>query len=93
MKKAIVTWSLALLGLVAAQSAHAADNWCLRNFGDPPGKGCVSAPLEYCLRGLVAGGGVCARDRSYLEQSDDRDRSARPARRAAKDRWNKDRWD
>ena len=72
MKKTIVAGLFALLGLVAAQSAQAAENWCLRNFGDPPGKGCVSAPLQYCLRGLVAGGGV---------------RPQRPARRAGKERW------
>jgi hypothetical protein len=87
MKKTIVAGLFALLGLVAAQSAQAAENWCLRNFGDPPGKGCVSAPLQYCLRGLAAGGGVCARDRSYLDQGDDRDRPQRPARRAGKERW------
>jgi hypothetical protein len=87
MKQLIVVGLFASLGLVTAQGAQAADNWCLRNFGDSPGKGCVSAPLEYCLRGLAAGGGVCARDRGYVEQSDDRDRAQRPARRAGKGRW------
>ena len=87
MKKTIVAGLFALLCLVATPSARAAENWCLRNFGDPPGKRCVSAPLQYCLRGLAAGGGVCARDRSYLDQGDDRDRPQRPARRAGKERW------
>ena len=54
MKKTIVAGLFALLCLVAAPSARSAENWCLRNFGDPPGKGCVSAPLQYCLRGLAA---------------------------------------
>ena len=87
MKTFVVTAMLALLGLVAASSAQAADSWCLRNFGDPPGKGCVSAPLEYCLRGIAVGGGVCARDRSYLDQDDDRDRRQRATRRSGRDRW------
>jgi hypothetical protein len=87
MKKIIVAGLFALLGSLAAQSAQADDTWCLRNFGDPPSKGCVSTPLQYCLRGLVAGGGVCARDRGYLDPGDDRDRLQRPPRRAAKDRW------
>ena len=85
MKKTIKAGLLALVGLVTIQGAPAAENWCRRNFGDPPGKGCVSAPLQYCLRGLVAGGGVCARDRSYLD--DPSERPQRPARRAGKDRW------
>ena len=58
MKKTIVAGLFALLCLVATPSARAAENWCLRNFGDPPGKSCVSAPLDYCLRGLAAGGGA-----------------------------------
>ena len=85
MRKTINAGLFALVGLVTIQGAQAAENWCLRNFGDPPGKGCVSAPLQYCLRGLVAGGGVCARDRSYVD--DPSDRPQRPARRAGKDRW------
>ena len=54
-KKTIVAGLFALICLTAAPSARAAENWCLRNFGDPPGKGCVSAPLQYCSP--RAGGG------------------------------------
>jgi hypothetical protein len=87
VKTSIAAAAFALLGVVAPQSSHAADSRCLRNFGDPPGKGCVSAPLEYCLRGIAVGGGVCARDRSYLDQSDDRDSRQRRARRSGRERW------
>jgi hypothetical protein len=80
MKKLIMAVIFALIALVTARNVQA-ETWCLRNFGDPPNKDCVSAPLQYCLRGLAAGGGICVRDRSYLERSNDRDPSQRPSRR------------
>ena len=76
-----------LAALLGPQSARA-ENWCVRNFGDPPDKPCVSAPLEYCLQGIRLGG-VCARDRSYLQDSDNRGQPQKANRRGAK----KERWD
>jgi hypothetical protein len=78
-----------LIVLPGPQSAWA-ENWCVRNFGDPPDKPCVSAPLEYCLQGIRLGG-VCARDRSYLRDSDNQPPRQKSRRGATKERW--DRWD
>ncbi len=78
-----------LAALLEPQSADA-ENWCVRNFGDPPDKPCVSAPLEYCLQGIRLGG-VCARDRSYLQDSDSRRQPQKADRRggAKKGRWDR----
>ena len=76
-----------LAGLLGPQSALA-ENWCVRNFGDPPDMPCVTAPLEYCLQGIRLGG-VCARDRSYLRDSGNRGRPQKANRRGAR----KERWD
>ena len=90
MRTFALTGMLVLAGLLASGSARAAENWCLRNFDHPPGKPCVSAPLDYCLRGLIAGGGVCGRERSGArELGEDRARPQRDGRRGErKDRWN-----
>ena len=71
--------------LVVLPGPHGAqaENWCVRNFGDPPDKPCVAAPLEYCLQGIRLGG-VCARDRSYLQDSDNRRQPLKAGRRGAK---------
>jgi hypothetical protein len=68
-----------LLGLQSA----GAENWCVRDFGDPPDKPCVAAPLEYCLQGIRLGG-VCARDRSYLQDKETRDPPQKHNRRGAR---------
>ena len=83
MRTLVMTGALVLTGLLVSGSARAAENWCLRNFGDPPDKPCVSAPLDYCLRGLIAGGGVCGREHGGArEASDNRARAPRrPPRR------------
>ena len=85
-----LTGMLLLAGLLSPARALAADTWCLRNFDDPPGKPCVAAPLDYCLRGLIAGGGVCGRDRGgNRDVTEGRARSQRDDRRDdRKDRWN-----
>jgi hypothetical protein len=90
MRTLAMTGTLVLAGLLVSGSGRAAENWCLRNFGDPPDKRCVSAPLDYCLRGLAAGGGVCGRERGGArEVSEDRARPQRDGRRGErKDRWN-----
>ncbi len=90
MRILALTGTLVLAGLLTSGSARAAENWCLRNLGDPPDKPCVSAPLDYCLRGLAAGGGVCARERGGArEVNEDRARPQRDGRRTdRKDRWN-----
>jgi hypothetical protein len=86
MRGLVFAGMLATLGVLLPQSGWAADTWCARNFGDSPDKPCASAPLDYCLRGIRLGG-VCARDRGYLQDSDSRDRVQKPSRRAgAKDR-------
>jgi hypothetical protein len=85
MKKRLLTGIFALIGLIGAQNVHG-ETWCLRNFGEPPDKNCVSAPLQYCLRGLAAGGGICARDQSRFDQSDYRSPSRPSARRLGKNR-------
>lgn len=90
MRKFALTAALALTGLLASSGAWAAETWCLRNFGDSPDKPCVSAPLDYCLRGLAAGGGICARENGGArEASQDRARPQRDGRRNdRRDRWN-----
>jgi hypothetical protein len=79
-----------LAALLASDGAQAGETWCLRNFGDPPDKPCVAAPLDYCLRGLAAAGGVCARDRAGArEVNEERSRLQRDGRRSERrDRWN-----
>lgn len=79
-----------LAGLIFSDSGNAAENWCLRNFDDPPNKPCVSAPLEYCLRGLIVGGGVCGSNHgSPREAFESRPRAQRDGRRGErKDRLN-----
>ena len=90
--------SLLLVGLLTAsalvpQSSRAAENWCARNLGEGAGKPCVTAPLDYCLRGIRLGG-VCARE-GYVGNEGGRDEAPKPSRRAATkerpDRFNSDR--
>jgi hypothetical protein len=85
-----LTVVLLLAGLPASGGAWAAETWCLRNHGDPPDKPCVSALLDYCLRGLAAGGGVCAREHGgSREVQQERARPERAGRRNdRRDRWN-----
>ena len=87
--KPLATFGILLL-LGATSGARAAENWYLRNSTDPrsgdlQGKGGISAPLQYCFRGIAVGGGVCARQ-DYLEDMADRERkrtSGRPATKGA----------
>lgn len=90
MVRSAAAATLVLVAILASGPARAAENWCLRNFGDPPDKPCISAPLAYCLRGLAAGGGVCAREHGGArEVNEDRARPQRDGRRGdRKDRWN-----
>jgi hypothetical protein len=57
---------LAVFVVTAAQPASA-DTWCVRDFGEAKYKNCVFPSLQECLRVVRVAGGVCDRDRSYLE--------------------------
>ena len=76
--------ALVALALLLTQEALAADNWCYRKLGDSSDKPCggAVAPLEYCLRGALVGGGACSREHAYVGQSDEQGRSQRPRHRA-----------
>src|SRR3954462_9277931 len=55
--KALATFGILLL-LGATSGARAAENWYLRNSTDPrsgdlQGKSGISAPLQYCFRGIA----------------------------------------
>jgi hypothetical protein len=84
--RAWIAGLLACFGLVLAGPAGA-ETWYLRNSGDGAGKG-VAAPLSYCLRGIAAGGGVCAGP-NYQPGEQNRERQS--TRRPERDRC--DRWD
>jgi hypothetical protein len=77
--------SLLLAGLLSAsvlvpQSSQAAENWCARNLGEGAGKPCVTAPLDYCMRGIRLGG-VCARE-GYVGNEGSREPAQRPSQRS-----------
>ncbi len=77
---------LAVFIATAAQAA-AADTWCARDFGDAKYGNCVFPSLRECLRVVRVAGGVCDRDRRYLEEEAARGTPRRPDRQF--DRWDR----
>ena len=89
--------SLLLIGLLSASAlfpqSSRAENWCARNLGEGAGKPSVTAPLDYCLRGIRLGG-VCARE-GYVGDAGSREPAQKPSQRTGTrerpERFNSDR--
>ena len=80
------------VGLLSASAlfpqSSRAENWCARNLGEGAGKPCVTAPLDYCLRGIRLGG-VCARE-GYVGNEISREPAQKPSQRTGtRERWDR----
>jgi len=73
---------LAIFLTTATQSASA-DTWCVRDFGEAKYHNCIFPSLQECLRVVRVAGGICDRDRRYLE--DEQPRGKRTKRQSG--RW------
>jgi hypothetical protein len=63
---ALAMLSTAALGFASTWTPSArAETWCVRQFGDPPGRQvCTFSSAEECLRAVFIGGsGICGRQR------------------------------
>jgi hypothetical protein len=66
---ALIVLATAALGAAATWSTGArAETWCVRQFGDPPGRQfCAFSSAQECLRAVFIGGsGTCGREPGRL---------------------------